>query len=329
VLPHLVRGGFDAIMPFQGGARARSMDDPTHTMTGQRNFYAVIGTDWVYRGAGSIPASKRKILQPEDALIIQSFPDGFELCGTAKDRQKQAGNAVPPPLAAAVVSAMKVGLRPRELTSTELLDAFGSIDESVYVLEPRPEADAALVGVLVDPPYLAGPGIVTVYDGDKLYDQIWEYAHNIVKAQAQAGFSGVDLTDEQAVQIQAQQYAFGWMGTDKASIYEASAPRVIPMRLMAAAGVSKKVTYEALAGPPEGWWALLIVASLYVGWRDLWRESKAFHRDLPQLEALLLSRNVEPAQVVQDALAETASYIGSLAPLEAWASTQERGRPHV
>ncbi len=328
VLPHLQRDGYDAIMPFQTTARARSTDQPGFTLTTRRNAYAVIGTHWRYSGAGSVPKGKRRILQPEETLVIQAFPEGFAFVGSKDKQQCQIGNAVPPPLAAAVVSAMKVGLKPRDLTPTELLNAFGSIDESIFVLQPRPWADEALVGVLVDPAYLGRSGIITVYDGDKLYDQIWEYARDIVRLQAQDGSSSVDLADEQAVQVQAQQYAFGWMGSGKASAHEITAPRVIPMRLLRAAGFSRRKAYETIAESPEAWWTLLVVASLYVGWRGLWRESRPFHRDAQRLEAFLESRNLEGAEVLQDALSETASYLGCIAPLEAWQQHQAQNPNH-
>lgn len=45
-------------------------------------------------------------LSVEDALILQSFPPGFELAGTKTARFRQIGNAVPPLLAAAVLKAL-------------------------------------------------------------------------------------------------------------------------------------------------------------------------------------------------------------------------------
>lgn len=45
---------------------------------------------------------RSRILRVSEIKRLQSFPDGFELAGTVEQQWRQIGNAVPPPLAAAV-----------------------------------------------------------------------------------------------------------------------------------------------------------------------------------------------------------------------------------
>jgi DNA (cytosine-5)-methyltransferase 1 len=166
-LPHLAAAGYDAVVPFQGGAKSRpTATRPSPTITTRRNLYAVVGAGRVWRGRGSIPTGpgKARLLRPDETLVLQGFPEGFDPVGNLEQQQCQIGNAVPPPLAAAVVEALTEGLQPRRLDAEELVESLAAIGATPRLLGPRPQADDALLGVLVDPPYLSGPGIVAVYD---------------------------------------------------------------------------------------------------------------------------------------------------------------------
>nr|QCB92131.1 DNA cytosine methyltransferase isoform 1 [Ixodes ricinus] len=49
-----------------------------------------------------IHPSQNRVLTPRECARLQGFPDAFALFGSTLDRYKQVGNAVPPPLAAAI-----------------------------------------------------------------------------------------------------------------------------------------------------------------------------------------------------------------------------------
>ena len=166
-LPQLQMAGYDAIIPFQVTAVSRPIATrASPTVTTRRNLYAVAQAGLTYRGAGSIPTGpgKARLLTPKETLILQGFPEGFDPVGNKEQQQCQIGNAVPPPLAAAVVAAVTKGLRPRRLEPTEILDSLTAADVEPLLLEPRPLADEALLGVMVDPSWLNEPGVVAVYD---------------------------------------------------------------------------------------------------------------------------------------------------------------------
>ena len=122
-LPELLSEGYEAIMSFQGGATSRELANPSPTVTGRRNLYAVRESGLTYRGAGSIPRPFR-LLTPDETQVLQAFPGTFDFLGNLSDRQLQIGNAVPPPLAAAVVTMVTLGLKPRRHTPTEILNAL-------------------------------------------------------------------------------------------------------------------------------------------------------------------------------------------------------------
>jgi DNA (cytosine-5)-methyltransferase 1 len=59
------------------------------------------GFDSFTRGRYGHPLQNRP-LTPREAARLQGFPDDFRFCGTRGDVRSQIGNAVPPPLAAAI-----------------------------------------------------------------------------------------------------------------------------------------------------------------------------------------------------------------------------------
>lgn len=68
------------------------------------------GFDSFTRGRYGHPLSDRP-LTPREAARIQGFPDDYVFCGTRADIRSQIGNAVPPPLAAAIGSVIAELLR--------------------------------------------------------------------------------------------------------------------------------------------------------------------------------------------------------------------------
>jgi DNA (cytosine-5)-methyltransferase 1 len=312
-LPHLAAEGYDAIMPFQTTARARSTGRPGFTVTTRRNAYAVIGIHWRYDGSGSVPKDKRRILRPDETLIIQAFPEGFSFAGTLGDQQCQIGNAVPPPLASAVVGAIKAGLQPRKLLPEELMDAFSVIDESIFVLEPRPWVDRALVGVLVDPPYLGRPGIIPVYAGAAVRDCVWEWCESNVEQQLaeQGGCRRYGHPaggyDEDTLQQQISNRALDWLYTDKASHYEPSAPRVLPLQLFSELGVPRRRVFEVFAQGPDPFQALLISSIMKEAWPVAWDSYRGNVTDLAALRAHLERHGLDEWDIINEGIADAAT----------------------
>lgn len=82
----------------QNGAPVVSLDRPFPTVTG-----AAIGAGvWLFVD----DAGERRYFTPEQAGIWQGFPADYPWHGTRKERGQQVGDAVPPPLARAVLCAV-------------------------------------------------------------------------------------------------------------------------------------------------------------------------------------------------------------------------------
>jgi hypothetical protein len=170
-------------------------------------------------------------LYPEEISALQAFPPSFGLAGNRKEQAKQIGNAVPPPLAAAVVAAVTAGLKPRKVTSTELLDTVKGLDESFWVIEPRPWTDAALIGVTTSSPRAPG-ALVAVYDGALLKEAILAAYH--AERASRQGLAQDQLSE--AMQQQVFMQAMDYLMTDKdRSIREA--PITVPTRTLADLGL--------------------------------------------------------------------------------------------
>ena len=231
-LSHLMDEGLEYLLAFQSGATSRTIDRPSPTITAVRNLYAVSELGMTYRGAGSIPARKRRILYPQEIQALQAFPGTFGVLGTMAERASQIGNAVPPPLGAAVMTAVAAGLVPRRITPTELLDSFQQLDESIWVYEPRPWTDAALIGVTTNAPQAPG-ALVPVYDGSKLKNATITAHQTWVAQQRGTSIQGLSQTQRQDAFIGAMDY----LSADKQSRRNPAAPIVVPTRTLAELGL--------------------------------------------------------------------------------------------
>jgi len=224
-LAHLLDEGLSALAPWAGSVPARSLDEPSHTVLTARNFYAMKKPGMRYRGRGSVPKGSYRILTPEEVQVLQAFPATFGFSGTMKERHRQIGNAVPPPLGAAVTAAVTAGLKPRRTNATDLLDTFQRIDESIFVYEPRPWTDEALIGVTTMKAGAEGR-LVTVYDAAKLKDCIL-MAYRTGLAQ-ERGKSQRSLTEAQSQEAFNDAMGYIWTNRD----YEPAAPIAVPVKTL-------------------------------------------------------------------------------------------------
>lgn len=90
------RQGRECLVPYYGSPSShagRSLDRPIGTLT-TRDRYVVVRGDVA------------RVLTVEEQLALSGFPRGYRLTGTRRDRVAQVGNAVPPPLAAAVLRSV-------------------------------------------------------------------------------------------------------------------------------------------------------------------------------------------------------------------------------
>lgn len=86
--------GSDFLVPYYGNERGgRSLDRPIGTLT-TVDRYALVRGD------------VGRMLTVAEMLRLSSFPEGYPLCGTRRERTKLVGNAVPPRLAQHVVASV-------------------------------------------------------------------------------------------------------------------------------------------------------------------------------------------------------------------------------
>jgi DNA (cytosine-5)-methyltransferase 1 len=113
--------------------RSRSVDDPLGTVTGSMgegvcepfliSYYGVMGSSGADEPVPTVTTKDRfavvearqekymldirfRMLQPRELARAQGFPDSYEFTGNREAVVKQIGNAVPPPMAAALVGAV-------------------------------------------------------------------------------------------------------------------------------------------------------------------------------------------------------------------------------
>lgn len=90
------RQGRECLVPYYGSRSShagRSLDRPIGTLT-TRDRYVVVRGDVA------------RVLTVDEQLALSGFPAGYRLTGSRRDRVAQIGNAVPPPLAAAVLRSV-------------------------------------------------------------------------------------------------------------------------------------------------------------------------------------------------------------------------------
>lgn len=129
-------------VPKDGGSRPLGVGPKC--LDRVRGFYDVYGRLAWDRPAITIthyarnPASGRYVhpeqdrgLTTREAALIQSFPNGFEFCGSFDSVFKQIGEAVPPLFAAAVAASCVIELLSREPTLEEVQKAVQPITDPV------------------------------------------------------------------------------------------------------------------------------------------------------------------------------------------------------
>lgn len=88
--------GRECLVPYYGSQSShagRSLDRPIGTLT-TKDRYVVVRGEYA------------RVLTVEEQLALSGFPRSYQLAGTRADRVRQIGNAVPPPLAAAVIRSV-------------------------------------------------------------------------------------------------------------------------------------------------------------------------------------------------------------------------------
>ncbi len=113
----VVRVAQPFLLKYYGTATASSIDEPTHTVTCKERFGLVeILLKHCRDNPGKLPVITvdgvpyaldilfRTLRWPELAKA-QGFPAGYQFTGKTKHKVKQIGNAVPPPLAEALINA--------------------------------------------------------------------------------------------------------------------------------------------------------------------------------------------------------------------------------
>jgi hypothetical protein len=152
-------------------AKSRLTDRPSPTVTTKATLYTAPRQGLVY-GRDRIPG---RGLTPKEKQVLQGFPGAFSFNGNLTSQHRQVGNAVPPPLGEAVVSAMLAGLVGKRMKPAQVVRELRRVNRDALLFEPRDVLDKALVGVANTS--RASPGeLVAVYDHHKLLDLFYDGA---------------------------------------------------------------------------------------------------------------------------------------------------------
>ena len=84
------------LMPYYGsgsGLTGRSLDRPIGTIVAQ-DIWAIVDGE------------RMRMLQPHEAKLLMGFPSSFQATGTRREQMRGYGNAVCPPVATALCSAI-------------------------------------------------------------------------------------------------------------------------------------------------------------------------------------------------------------------------------
>ncbi|GAA1526551.1 hypothetical protein GCM10009678_05040 [Actinomadura kijaniata] len=114
-LPASVTGQRHLLVPYNGNGHARPVTDSLGTQPTRDRWSLVTGlpTETVAEVAAEVAAEvdldqvRFRMLEPHEIKRAMAFADDYVLCGTAKrDLVRQLGNAVTPPVAELIVSAL-------------------------------------------------------------------------------------------------------------------------------------------------------------------------------------------------------------------------------
>jgi DNA (cytosine-5)-methyltransferase 1 len=96
------------LVPYYGAGTARRVSDPIGALT-TRDRYALV------RGDIDIQDVLFRMLEPHEIGRAMSFPDGYQVVGNKRDKVRQFGNAVTPPVAEVIVSALVEAISGEEI----------------------------------------------------------------------------------------------------------------------------------------------------------------------------------------------------------------------
>ncbi len=87
------------LTPYHGNAQAAQLTDPTYTIP-TKDSLSLVET----HNQPSVDDCYFRMLQPSETALAQGFPKDYIILGNKEDRQKQIGNANPPPTMELLVS---------------------------------------------------------------------------------------------------------------------------------------------------------------------------------------------------------------------------------
>ncbi|MGI8333437.1 DNA cytosine methyltransferase [Actinomadura scrupuli] len=98
----------DLLVPYYTNGTTRPATEPVGTLS-TKDRYALLSSGSALASSGDIDLDevRFRMLEPHEIQRAMAFPDDYVICGSAKrDRVRQLGNAVTPPVAELIVSAL-------------------------------------------------------------------------------------------------------------------------------------------------------------------------------------------------------------------------------